>query len=62
MPLIQVHLIEGRSPEAKKELISEITDAVVRTLDAKREAVRVLIYELPPEHWAIGGKSKADQD
>lgn len=60
MPIIQVHLLEGRTPEKKKALVAEITDAVVRTLDTKPEAVRVLLYELPPEHWAVGGKSKAD--
>ncbi len=61
MPLIQVHLLEGRSPEAKKAFISEITNAAVRTLNAKPETVRVLLYELPPEHWAVGGETKADQ-
>ena len=25
------------------------------------EQVRVLLYELPPEHWAVGGQTKAAQ-
>ncbi|MFB5190047.1 4-oxalocrotonate tautomerase [Alicyclobacillus fastidiosus] len=61
MPLIQMSIIEGRPPEVKKELIREVTDAVVRTLGAKPEAVRVLLYEVPPEHWGVGGVSKADE-
>jgi 4-oxalocrotonate tautomerase len=60
MPIIQVHLLEGRAPEVKKRFIEEITAAAVRTLDTKPEAVRVLLYELEPSHWAVGGKSKAD--
>lgn len=61
VPLIQMHILEGRSPEVKKLLIQEVTDAVVRTLGANPAAVRVLLYELPPEHWGVGGKSKAVQ-
>ncbi|GMA59910.1 4-oxalocrotonate tautomerase [Alicyclobacillus fastidiosus] len=61
MPLIQMSIIEGRPPELKKELIREVTDAVVRTLGAKPEAVRVILYEVPPEHWGVGGVSKADE-
>jgi 4-oxalocrotonate tautomerase len=59
MPLIQVSLIEGRAPQVKRALIAELTDAVVRTLDAPREAVRVILTEVPPEHWAVGGVPKS---
>ena len=59
MPIIQVHLLEGRTQEVKQRFIEEITAAAVRTLDTKPEAVRVLLYELEPAHWAVGGKSKA---
>jgi 4-oxalocrotonate tautomerase len=59
MPLIQVSLIEGRAPEVKRALIAEVTDAVVRTLDAPRETVRVILNEVPPEHWAVGGVTKS---
>ncbi|WAH38066.1 2-hydroxymuconate tautomerase [Alicyclobacillus dauci] len=61
MPLVQMSILEGRSPEVKKELIREVTDAVVRTLGAKPEAVRVLLYEMPKEHWGVGGVSRAEQ-
>lgn len=61
MPLIQVSILEGRSSEVKKELIKEVTDAVVRTLGANPEVVRVLLYEMPKEHWGVGGVSKAEQ-
>ncbi|HHY72354.1 MAG TPA: 4-oxalocrotonate tautomerase [Bacillus bacterium] len=57
MPLIQINIIEGRSPEMKEELIKEVTKTVSRTLDAPIETVRVLINEMPPEHWGIAGES-----
>ncbi len=42
----------------KGDLISRVTAAVVDALGVDREQVRVLLYELPPEHWAVGGQTK----
>ncbi|WP_206830468.1 4-oxalocrotonate tautomerase [Alicyclobacillus fructus] len=62
MPLIQVTMVEGRSPAQKRALIEKLTDAVVDTLGAKRETVRVILYEVPKSHWGVGGVSKEEQD
>lgn len=59
MPLVQVSLIEGRPAELEEQLIAELTDAVVRVLDAPRESVRVILYGVPAERWGVGGVSKA---
>jgi 4-oxalocrotonate tautomerase len=61
MPLVQVTLIEGRSPERKERLIAELTDAVVRAIEAPRENVRVVLNEVPDTHWGTGGVSKRRQ-
>jgi len=61
MPIIRIELIEGRTPELKEELIRNVTAAVTTTLAVQPAQVRVLLYELPPEHWAVGGQSKAAQ-
>ena len=61
VPIIRIELIEGRAPELKEELIRRVTDAVTTTLAVQPAQVRVLLYELPPEHWAVGGQSKAAQ-
>jgi 4-oxalocrotonate tautomerase len=58
MPLVQVSLIEGRPAELEERLIAELTEAVVRVLDAPRESVRVILYGVPAERWGIGGVSK----
>lgn len=60
MPIIQVHMMEGRTDAQKAAVIAEITAAMVRAVDAPRESVRVLINELPKAHFGIGGQS-ADQ-
>jgi 4-oxalocrotonate tautomerase len=45
MPEVFVHAVEGRTPEQKRALMKEITDAVVRNFDTPPEAVVVTIVE-----------------
>ena len=59
MPLIQVTMLEGRSSETKAALILRLTDAAVEVTGAPRETVRVILQEVPPAHWGVGGVSKA---
>lgn len=56
MPIVHVHLLEGRSAECKAELIGALTDACCRTLGSKPEAVRVILEEMKPENFGKGGK------
>lgn len=61
MPIIEVTMLEGRSREKKAALIRELTDAAVRAIDAPIQSVRVIIREVPPEHFAAAGVSKAEE-
>ena len=45
MPEILVHIVEGRSAEAKKALMRDITDAVVKHFNATPDNVVVTIVE-----------------
>jgi 4-oxalocrotonate tautomerase len=58
MPVINVTLIEGRTVEAKVKLIKAITNAVVESINAPKEAVRVIINEVPPWHFGAAGEVK----
>jgi 4-oxalocrotonate tautomerase len=60
MPIIRIELLEGRPPAVKTALIQRVTEAAVETLRVEPEQVRVLLYELPPQHWAVAGKTKAE--
>ena len=62
MPLIQSTMIAGRSLEQKNAFFEKVTAVAVETLGVKPEQVRVVINEVPAEHWAIGGVSKAVLD
>lgn len=55
MPLVQVHLWEGATPERVKTTICKITDVFVE-MDIPAQAVQVLVYEVPKTHWGIGGE------
>ena len=54
MPLVEVTLVEGRTPEQLRTLISRLTTAVVDSVGAPKENVRVVLREVPATHWAAG--------
>lgn len=58
MPIVEISLIAGRSKEMKLALIKAVTDAVETSVGAPRETIRVLLHEIPAEHWAVGGVPK----
>jgi 4-oxalocrotonate tautomerase len=55
MPEVHVFLAEGRTPEQKKALMKEITDAVVKTINPAAENVTVQIIEAKKTDKAKGG-------
>ena len=54
MPIVEITLVEGRSPEQLRSLISNVTRAAVESVDAPIESVRVVLREVPPTHFAAG--------
>lgn len=61
MPFVEVTLVEGRTPEQLRALITALTEAVVTSVDAPRENVRVALREVPPTHWAAGDVTIAER-
>ena len=55
MPEIVVYLAEGRPQEAKKALMKDITDAVVRNFGVNPEMVVVQLVESPKDSKSRGG-------
>ena len=55
MPEIIVYLAEGRAREAKRALMKDITDAVVKNFGVSPEAVVVQIVESSKENKSKGG-------
>jgi len=55
MPIVQIDLIPGRTPEKKEELIKNVTDAIVNTLQVPKDAVHIVLHEVPKENFGHGG-------
>ena len=56
MPFVQITMLEGRSIEQKHDLIKRLTDATAEALGGDPARIRVVIYEVSPDDWGIGGQ------
>lgn len=61
MPAVTIVLKEGRTVEQKRELVKAVTDAIVRTTNAKPEAVHIVIHDTPAYNIGSGGQLLADK-
>lgn len=61
MPMVTVVLREGRTVEQKREMAKAVTEAIVKTVGAKAEAVHIVIHDEPACNIAAGGKLLADR-
>jgi len=55
LPVVQVSVWAGMSGENKKKVVEGMT-RVLEDLGVPRDAVTVIIYEVPKTDWATGGK------
>jgi 4-oxalocrotonate tautomerase len=61
MPLIEIRLLEGRTDEQKKALLSAVTAAVHDSIGAPLESIRVWIQEFAPTEYMAAGVLAADR-
>lgn len=61
MPLVQIQMAEGRTPEQKRAVMEAMTDAMVEHLGASRDSVRVWITEFRDTDFMAGGEVLADK-
>ncbi len=62
MPIIEMHMIEGRTVEQKQRVAAAVTRAVVESLDCSPQTVRILITEHGAEEFYVGGLTKMQRD
>ena len=55
MPLIEVHLLEGRTDEQKKALLTAITKAVHDSIGAPIDTIRICKEEFPRQAYMAAG-------
>jgi len=61
MPLIEVHLLEGRTGEQKKALLAAITKAVHESIGAPVDTIRIWLEEFTPQDYMAAGVWYADK-
>ena len=55
MPMIRIEMFAGRTPEQKRALMKEITEAFVRTAGSTPESVQVVLTDVEKSDWAVAG-------
>ncbi len=55
MPIVQINMIAGRTPEKKEELIKNVTNAIADTLQIPKERVHIVLNDIPKENIGRGG-------
>ena len=55
MPIVQISMLPGRTPEKKEELMKKVTDAIYEVLEVPKDRVHIIIYEIPKENVGDGG-------
>ena len=56
MPLIEIHLLEGRTEEQKEKLLAAVTDAVHKSIGAPLASIRVWLQEFSPKDYMVAGE------
>ncbi len=60
MPVIIVEMWAGRTPEQKKQLAADLTQAFVK-IGTPKEAVHIIFKDNPKSNWADGGKLASEE-
>jgi len=61
MPIVQIHMFEGRTTEQKRTLVHKVTNAVAESIDTPPEAVKVILSDMTREDYAEGGVLHSDK-
>ncbi len=62
MPIVDIHLIAGRSQDQLKGLVEDVTAAVVKNTGAPAEHVHVILSEMEKNRYSVGGVLKSDEN
>jgi 4-oxalocrotonate tautomerase len=61
MPILQIHLIEGRTIEQKRALVEKVTQAVCETVNVTPEHVKIVLMDMARHDYATAGVLKSDE-
>jgi 4-oxalocrotonate tautomerase len=61
MPLIQVHMLKGRTDEQRRRIIQGMTNVMIDVCGSNPERVTVLVHEMDADNWGRDGVPMADE-
>jgi 4-oxalocrotonate tautomerase len=62
MPHVEITLGGGRSDKQLRSMIHRVHAALVETVGARPEHVRIVVNEVPRTHWATGDVTLREMD
>lgn len=62
MPVVNVHLLEGRSVDQKRAIAKDITDSICTHLQKDPTSVRVIFSDMKQENFAVAGTLIVDKE
>lgn len=62
MPIVHIHMLEGRTLDQKRALVKKVTEALGETINAPAHKVRIILNDMPHDMYAISGQLHADAD
>lgn len=60
MPILNIQIVQGRSAQQKKALLTNVSQAVVDSIAAPVTSVRVMLSEIPADHVIVAGELAKD--
>jgi len=61
MPLVEIHMLEGRTEKQKKALLDGVTEAIRNSLGVPLTSIRVWIQEFSPKDFMVAGELYTDR-
>lgn len=61
MPIIEMHLMTGRTTEQKRRVMKAVAQAAAQALDVSVDTVRILITEHQLDEFSVAGVSAAER-
>jgi 4-oxalocrotonate tautomerase len=61
MPLVEIHLLKGRTDEQKRAMMDGVTEAIRDSLGIPLTSIRIWIREFSPKDYMVAGELYADR-
>lgn len=61
MPLVDISIARGRTPEQLRDLIANVHTAVARSVGAAPENITVIVREVETSNWARANQTIAER-